>query len=428
MGKLTIVGVGIWDGQLTREAEKALMGGARVILHTDRCPCAEWLKTRGIAFESLDALYESLEDFDEHTRAAAQRVLEAARSEDVVYAVLDIRDRSVVEILRQAKARVIPGPPTEGELLAQAEGATLCLEASDWENFELHAVENALIRELDSRALASEVKLKLMECYPEEEDIFIRQPDGSLARTKLYNLDRMKSYDHRTAALIPACSELTDLGRFNFDDLIRLVRRLHGPDGCPWDRAQTHQTLRGDLIEEAYEAADAIDQNDDEALMEELGDILSVVALHAEIARDHGAFEIMDIVSGIAQKMIRRHPHVFSGESGLNDSELSERWQEIKRQEHRYSGRAESMRAVARALPALTRAQKVLRRTEDESTLRHIADSETPVGEKDGEHPGAALLALVARMSLMGADAEDALQAATDDFIRSYAETEQIKG
>ena len=105
MGKLTIVGVGIWEGQLTREAEEALTGGAKVILHTDRCPCAERLRAQGVAFDSLDALYESLEDFDEHTRAAARQVLEATESGDVAYAVLDVRDRSVGEILRRTSAR-----------------------------------------------------------------------------------------------------------------------------------------------------------------------------------------------------------------------------------------------------------------------------------------------------------------------------------
>ena len=411
MADITIVGVGFAGGQLTEAAQAALTGGARVLLHTDRCPCAEWLRARGIPYESLDDLYESLEDFDVHAEAAAARVLAAAQAGDVVYGVLDVRDRSVGALLAQARAEVIPGPPAEDMLMAHAQGATLLLEASDWENFSLQATQNALVREIDSRALAAEVKLKLMECYPEAQLVWVRQPEGGVARTELYNLDRLKAYDHRTSAFVPACPDLTALERYGLEDLVRLVARLCGPDGCPWDRSQTHESLRGDLIEEAYEVADAIDRGDEAALIEELGDILFGVALHAEIARNHGTFDLRDVTSGVVEKMIFRHPHVFAGAE--NPADVDEAWQALKRQEHGHADRTDAMRAVARALPALKRAQKVLERAGEENE-----DKLVPAADGDAAaRLGAELLALVDRARREGIDAEAALAAATDAFI-----------
>ena len=414
MGKITIVGVGSAEGQLTERAQALLAGGAQILLHTDRCPCADWLRSRKIAFASLDDLYESLEDFDEHARAAAERVRSAAAAGDVVYAVLDVRDRSVGELLGKAELEIVPGPPAEDELLARAAGPTLLLEASDWENYALQASQNVLVREIDSRALAGEVKLKLLECYPEESQVLVRQPNGGIARTELYNLDRLKRYDHRTSAFVPACPELTGLERFGFAELERLTTRLCDPDGCPWDRAQTHETLRKDLIEEAYEVADAIDRRSEADLIEELGDVLFVVALHAEIARRHGSFDMRDVTSGIVEKMLRRHPHVFGGMQGVDAERLGTLWQEIKRQEHGETTHAASMRGVARALPALTRAVKVLKRAGTPDTLKPLAGEGEPL---TADALGQALLSLCARAAISGLDAEEALVQATDAYI-----------
>ena len=414
MGRITVVGVGQGEGQLTEGVIAALRSEAAVILHTERCLCAAWLRAEGIAYEALDPLYESEEDFDRHAVAAAARVAEAAQAGDVVYAVMDVRDRSVAALLAETPARVIPGPPVEEALFARAVGPTLLLEASDWESFRLQAAQNALVREIDDRGLAGEVKLKLMECYPEDARVYVRQPDGSIARTELYNLDRLKRYDHRTSVFVPACAELTALERWGLDELQRLVERLHGPEGCPWDRTQTHASLRDALIEEAYEVADAIDREDEAALIEELGDVLFDALLHAEVARGHGSFDLRDVTSAIAAKMIARHPHVFG-----NAESAGLTWQELKKKEYGFKSRAEAMAAVAHALPALKRAGKVLKRAEDEALLNELA-GDAPAGET-GEEIGAQLLSVTARAVRAGIDAEDALQTALEALIARTA-------
>ena len=156
MSGITIVGTGWTRGQLTLDAADILRSGARVVLHTDRCGCAEWLREQGIAFESLDGLYETCDDFDEHIEAAARAVLDAAAEGDVVYGVFDVRDRTVPPIVASgADVSVIAGPPAEGALLALVSGETRCVEASDWEDVHFTPREHCLIRELDSRELAA---------------------------------------------------------------------------------------------------------------------------------------------------------------------------------------------------------------------------------------------------------------------------------
>ena len=150
--------------------------------------------------------------------------------------------------------------------MARLDGATRMLEASDWERFHLSPMDNALVRELGSRELASEVKLKLMECYPDETRCFVLSGDGSVARVPLYDLDRLRAYDHRSCALIPAQRDLMKLERYGFDELVEIMHILQGPRGCPWDREQTHESLRPFMLEETYEAIDAINAGDTDHL------------------------------------------------------------------------------------------------------------------------------------------------------------------
>lgn len=436
MGKITVVGLGYEENQLTLQAIQLLRSGARVILHTQQCGCAQWLRDQKIAFESLDGLYESCEDFDEHAQLAADAVLKAAADADVVYGVFDVRDRSVGALLDAAgrEIRVVAGPPAEDALLAYAKGPVDLLEASDWENYALSSRRNALVRELDGRQLAGEVKLRLMEVYPEESQIFVRFGDGGIARTELYNLDRLQHYDHRTCALIPAVPDLTALERYDFDRLLQVISILCGPDGCPWDREQTHQSLRPYIVEEAYEVVDAIDADDPDQLYDELGDMLLQVVLHAEIARRHGEFDIGDVVSAIGAKMIHRHSHIFGKDRAANPEEVSDLWSRNKMAERGQTSYAESMHGVAKSLPGLLRAGKVLKRLDQacrcsqtldaalEDAARAIQD--VPEATDREKALGEALLAMAAVTRSAGVDPEIALNAAVDRLIDRFETVE----
>lgn len=436
MATITAAGVGLEANQLTLAAAELLQSGARVILHTGRIGCAEWLAERGVPFDTLDYLYEECEDFDEHAARAAEHVLDAARGGDVVYAVYDVRDRSVLKLAeREKKLRVLAGPPVEGALLARLDGAARMLEASDWENFRLSAMESALVREIDSRELASEVKLKLMECYPDETRCFLLNGDGSIARIPLYDLDRLKSYDHRSCALIPAQRDLTKLERFGFDELLAVMRILQGPGGCPWDRAQTHESLRPFMLEETYEVIDAINAGDTDHLYDELGDILMQVVMHAELGRQHGEFEIGDALTAICRKMIDRHTHIFGSDRADDPDQVLDLWSKNKMKERGQRTHTEVLREVSRSLPALLRgcklADKAARAGVREADAGAIARDaaakivETPAAADREAALGDALFLVCALARELGVDPEIALNEAGDRFIDRFEALEE---
>lgn len=435
MGKITVVGVGLEIGDLTFAAADALSAQAKLILHTEQIGCADYLKEKKIPYETLDRLYETCEDFDQHAAMAADYVIARAAEADVVYAVYDVRDVSVLKLSeRVSKLRVIAGPPVESALLARLDGATRMLEASDWENFSLSAADNALIREINKRELASEIKLKLMECYPDETRVFFLSEGGEVSRIPLYDLDRMKRYDHRSCALIPAQRNLMELERYGFDDLVRIMRILQGPDGCPWDMAQTHESLRRFMLEETYEVIDAINQGDPDHLYDELGDMLMQVVMQAEIGRRHGEFDISDCITAICRKMIERHTHIFGNDHVEDAAEVLDLWTKNKMKERGQQSFSEVLCEVSRGFPALMRCAKIL----EKSTRAGVAPTDTDALKADAkakieaiskdtaqESIGNALFSLCALARNMKIDPEIALNEAADRYIRRFEALEK---
>jgi len=190
---------------------------------------------------------------------------------------------------------------------------------------------------------------------------------------------------------------------YGLDDLREIMALLRSPDGCLWDREQTHQSIRRNMLEEAYEAAEAIDEGDPEHLKEELGDVLLQVVFHARMAQEAGQFTLDDVIDGVCQKLIYRHPHVFAGEES---QDALATWNARKRQEKGQRTTADAMDAVARALPALTRAEKLQKKAGREARLEDAL--------------GALLFSAVELGRLAGLDSEQALHKACEGFIRQY--------
>lgn len=172
-------------------------------------------------------------------------------------------------------------------------------------------------------------------------------------------------------------AELKNKSRYGFDDLCAIVDILRSPDGCPWDRVQTHESLRNNFIEEAYEVVEGIDRHDNEILMEELGDVLLEVLFHTGLAREEGAFDLEDVTTGICKKMIRRHPHVFGNEA-VSEDRIQASWDEIKRAEKGARSKEDVLRGIAGSLPALMRAEKVAEKS-GFAVLRQEKISDDPV-------------------------------------------------
>ncbi len=436
MGKITVVGAGWTRGELTLNAIEALKHSDAIVLHTDRCGCADWLRQNGMPFTSLDALYETCDDFDIHAQAAADAVMAAGSAGDLAYVVSDIRDRSVSSLIERigTAVQVIPGPPSEGALLALVRGEARLVAASEWEQFHPSARESCLVRELDSRELASEVKLRLMEAYPEELEVWLLQGESEPVSMPLFTLDRGDRFDHRTCLLVPAQNTITELERYDFEHLNEIMRRLCAPDGCPWDRVQTHASLRTCLLEEAYEVIDAIDEGDVDHLYDELGDLLMLVALHAEIARRHGEFDISDVTTAVCQKLISRHTHIYGDDTAGNEAEVLRLWSRNKMTERSQQTRTEAMRSVTRSLPAMLRAIKVLKRSAElglgepdieAACQRCEALIRQPWMQADAErHMGDIMMALAELARLGKVDPEIALNGAVSRFVDRFESVE----
>ncbi len=226
-----------------------------------------------------------------------------------------------------------------------------------------------------------------------------------------------------------------------FQSLIDVVARLRGPGGCPWDAEQTHESLKRNLLEECYEALEAIDGGEPQELAEELGDILVQVAFHADIARAAGEFDIADVLTAINRKLIRRHPHVFADGTATDARQVERNWEQLKAEERRQAGKAEpsAMDSVPAALPALTAAQLMQDRAArfgfDWDDVGGVLDklveeigefraAGTP--EEKLDEFGDVLFVLVNLARWSGIHAEDALRQANAKFRRRYQSMERL--
>ena len=226
--------------------------------------------------------------------------------------------------------------------------------------------------------------------------------------------------------------------QYGYEDLLEIIRLLRSEDGCPWDKAQTHQSIRRGLLEEAYEAAEAIDSDDPVLLKEELGDVLMQVVFHADIESDAGRFTIGDVCDGVVKKLLFRHPHVFGSECEDSPESVPVSWDKLKRQEKGQKTVADSMDSVARSLPGLWRAEKLqskaasagfewpdvqgaLDKLEEEvAELRRAVEEGGDVPEELGD----VLFAAVKVGRFCACDPEDAVNGTCEKFIRRFRAVE----
>ncbi len=230
--------------------------------------------------------------------------------------------------------------------------------------------------------------------------------------------------------------------RYNFDDLLSIITVLRAPNGCAWDRAQTHESIKKNFIEETYEVVEAINKKSADMLREELGDVLLQIALHSEMEREQGTFDFNDVVNDIVQKLVVRHPHVFGDEIARNQQEALNSWDAAKARSKGTKSQTESMLSVPRELPALMRAQKVQHKASkvgfdwdnvdgaidklyEEANELKMAISHNDSSEIEDEF-GDILFSCVNISRFLDLDAEEALTGATDKFLSRFAEVERM--
>lgn len=230
--------------------------------------------------------------------------------------------------------------------------------------------------------------------------------------------------------------------KYTFDDLVEILRILRRPGGCPWDREQTHESIRRNFIEETYEAIEAIDNKDSELLCEELGDVMLQVVFHAQISEDEGEFDINEVCDGVCKKLIVRHPHVFSDVLAETSEKVLENWDKIKMQTKSQKTYTETLKSVSPALPALVRAEKVQHKAKKcgfdwdsvdgalEKLSEEIVELRNAIkeGNADSTHEelGDVLFSAVNVSRFLDVDAEKALSDSTVKFISRFEKIENL--
>jgi tetrapyrrole methylase family protein / MazG family protein len=371
MHTIFVLGLGAGDlEQLPLGIYRKLQKASPLFLRTKEHPVVYQLEAEGIQFQSFDEVYEKHERFEDVYKEIVTILLEKVRNNDIFYAVPGhplVAEKTVQLLLEAAENNMCKVQIEGGQSFLDALFASLkidpiegfqLIDATSFREDAFQLTQHMIFCQVYDKFIASEVKLALMEQLPDEYEVYVVTAAGSkeekIEKIPLYELDRVTSLNNLTSVYVPPVKEEAMLYH-RFETLRRVIATLRGPNGCPWDRKQTHESLKKYLIEEAYELLDAIDRQDDDNMIEELGDVLLQVMLHAQIGEDEGMFSINDVIHSITEKMIRRHPHVFGDIAVENADEVVRNWESIKAEE-KGEQPASLLDKVVKSLPGLLKA------------------------------------------------------------------------
>jgi tetrapyrrole methylase family protein/MazG family protein len=458
---LTILGLGPGDPKwLTREAWDVLSSAREVYLRTRKHPTVAGLPAH-LTLHDFDELYERGEVFESVYARITEAVMSAAEQGDVIYAVPGhplVGEATVHALLERARERdtpirIISGlsfiePVLESLALSASsqlpsldpvDGLQVCdaLELAALHHPALNPDRPALIAQVYSRAVASDLKLTLMNQYPPTHEVWKVREGVSASRVPLHELDHTDAFDPLTSLYVPPMPFTS-----GFESFQETIAYLRAPDGCPWDREQTHESLRSELLEEMYEVLDAIDSGDLDGLREELGDVLMNITMQAQIAAEAEEFRMVDVIAEIDAKLKRRHPHVFGDVVVGGVDDVLTNWNAIKAQEHKAKGkpaRESAIDGIPPALPALAQAQKLAHKAERagfkfDNHEQRLAKSHEELDEvltaRDDEHRkeelGDLLFTIADLADGYGIDIETALREANLKFSRRFRAMEAL--
>jgi tetrapyrrole methylase family protein / MazG family protein len=453
---ITIVGLGPGDPDLlTRRAWRVLSESKEIYLRTARHPGVEALPPA--IYHNFDDWYDRATDFDSLYREIAEEIVKLGeRPEGVVYAVPGhplVGEMTVSLIQALAKERAVAVTVVDGLSFVEPTLAALHLDALDglqlqdavdvarMHHPQLDPDVPAILAQVYSRAVASDVKLTLANQYPDDHPVVLVHgagtADETLERVALYEMDHSDKIGHLTSLYVPPLPQPGSFERFQ-----ETIAHLRAPEGCPWDRKQTHQSLREYLLEEAYEVLEALDADDPDALREELGDLLLQIVLHSQIAVEAGEFHMADVLATVNAKMIERHPHVWGNVQVSGAEEVVNNWDQIKREARDENGDRKSiLEGVPKALPALAQAQAYQARaarvgfdwakvqdvvTKLEEEIKELQAADT--SEERRKELGDVLFSVVNVARWYDVDPEVALRETNQKFVRRFQYVEQKAG
>ncbi|MBO3078008.1 nucleotide pyrophosphohydrolase [Mammaliicoccus vitulinus] len=338
--QIVVVGLGNYSiDELPMGVYRKLQSVDTVYARTLEHPVINELKD--INWKSFDSVYEKHDDFINVYTEIVDTLIEKAETEDVIYAVPG--DPSVAETTTQLllekfpNVKILGGKSFLDDMFRAVnidpnDGFTL-LDGTNLSETTLNVRTNTIITQVYDQLVASDIKVTLMERYPDEHEVMIvsnaRLGEADVITCPLYEMDHHAELSNLTSLFVPKILEEHQMYN-DFQYLEHTIDTLVSEDGCPWDKVQTHDSLKRYILEEAFELIEAIDEEDIDHMVEELGDILLQVMLHASIGKKEGFFDVREVVQELTSKMIRRHPHVFSDQEANDIEDLNRIWQSEK--------------------------------------------------------------------------------------------------
>lgn len=452
---ITIIGLGPGNpSHLTRRAWQLLQEIDEIYLRTRMHPVVTGFPS-GLKVHSFDHFYEEGASFNEVYENIIETILSLGeRNSGVVYGVPGhpfVAEMTCPEINRRALEVGIPVEIIEGLSFLEPTFSLLgidplphtaildALQLATFHHPPFPPNAPAIIAQIHSPMIASDVKLTLMANYPDEHMVKLVHGAGTnsphVEHLPLYEVDRSQKIGLLTSLYVPPLDDSA-----SFEVFQEIIAHLRAPDGCPWDRDQTHQSLRPYLMEETYEVLAALDKKDQDALREELGDLLLQVVLHAQIAHEYGEFSMIQVLQGIHKKLIRRHPHVFSDLEVDGKDMVLENWEKLKsaEREERDLETGGVLAGVSKTLPALVMAKTYQERVHRvgfdwpnvtgvfEKIEEEISEIHSATSADEYEHEiGDLLFSAVNLARWFQVDAESALRAANARFRNRFETLEK---
>ncbi|MDP4158662.1 MAG: nucleoside triphosphate pyrophosphohydrolase [Bacillota bacterium] len=449
--RLHVIGLGPSGlEQLSLGNYRLICGSKKIFARTSQHPCVQELLAEGVRIESFDEIYTNESSFE----GVYQKITERLREElqkgtEVIYTVPGhpmVAERTV-QLIEEKLAqdyeivihpamsfvdeifRSMKFDPIEGVLIRNYDAIKeLGLTGREW----------LVIPQVYDKLIASEVKLDLMTAYPDDAWVFVAQALGTsterVDKLPLYEMDHGR-FDHLTTVILPPNSNVISLTK-----LANVMAILRSKEGCPWDREQTHESLKQCLIEESYEVLEAIEKHDMYNLCEELGDLLLQVVFHTQLASEENEFELHDVLRGVIQKLIRRHPHVFGEETAETADDVILTWDRIKKQEKAREHTKPAFFRDPKGLPALMLASSTQRRVAKvgfdwpdiegpwEKVEEELHELKTALADGVGirEELGDLIFAIVNLSRFLDLDAEEVLRDAIHKFQNRFLKVMEL--
>lgn len=373
MSKIFVVGLGPGNiDDLTLGAIKRMESGKPNYLRTEKHPSVEYMKEKEIEYTAFDSIYDSEENFEKVYEQIVSKLLDAVKDQgEINYFVPGhpmVAENTVRMLLDQneCQVQIISGmsfiEPTLETAKADPVDGLKVIDAIGLEGSQVDINSHQIFTQVYNSRVMSETKLVLMDILPSDYDVILIHNGGMedreiIERIPLHEIDRSDNIGSLTSLFVPKVDK-NKYKIYDFNDILDIMKRLRAEDGCPWDREQDHLSIRGAVLEEAYELVEALEDDDPDHIVEELGDLLLQVVFHAQIGHENGDFNPIQVTSSLANKLITRHPHVFFEKYVDNSKEVVYNWNKIKYANRNITTLSEKLRNVPR-LPALLRSNKV---------------------------------------------------------------------